>query len=140
MDVHYDEDGGEDAMDMPHWGSEDTKIRAYHYPFCCSGVVLSNLGGSDSAFVGNKSNSAKITSDLKNWITWFRGNTEENKQFISVCTTDEQGVANDILTELGFECTNLMNNTKYDNKLMTWILPLNGYAEQEAEEKSICVD
>lgn len=128
--VTYCEDDGGDAEDMPRWLMRGNTVRAYHYPHCCTGLILANLGGSSNEFGGNCSSYKKLKQDITDWIKWSlsKGNW---KQFISVSTTDEQERANEVLKELGFTKSRWITNRKYTGtRLATWIYDLNSYREQ----------
>lgn len=133
--VVFDERRGGDACDVSQWKSLNTNVKMYHYPFCCTGLVMANLGGRCNAFGG-----ANRVDDLKGiiqaWIAKFEGDGEfweHKKQFISVCTTDNQKLANATLEELGFTRSEPANNTKYGGKLYTWMLSINVDAVYDAE-------
>lgn len=122
--VKYDEYVGSDAEDMPHFCMENNKVIAYHYPFCCTGVVLTSLGGSKSAFDDRHRFADELPKDLLRWIEYFGRNN--SKQFISVCTTREQEDANRVLRVLGFTKSRWLTNTKYKNSdLCTWTFSLH---------------
>tara|TARA_R110000744_G_C19319844_1_gene557526 strand:+ start:390 stop:821 length:432 start_codon:yes stop_codon:yes gene_type:complete len=126
--VEYNTRGGADAEDMPKWSSNKTNIRAYHFPFCCTGIVLTKLGGSSTAFGGNKQLSeGELTKEVEAWVDYFTigDGRIHKKQFISVCTTNAQTQANKVLRELGFTKSRWMANHKYaGTKLATWTLPI----------------
>ena len=127
-EVSYDDEGGNDAEDMPHWGSENSRIIAYHYPFCCTGLVLAKLGGSGNAYGSDRRfDCEELKDQLTAWIELFKDGRKRScgKQFISVCTTCEQEVANEVLLELGFVKSKPVNNSKYGGKLLTWMLELH---------------
>lgn len=115
------------ASKIPHMRMSGNIVRAYHYPFCCTGVVLAGLGGSESQYecdehpVDFKLETSEVFDCISKWIKYYKENT--SKQFISACTTSEQEDANEALTELGFIQGAWMENTKYaDTQLCTWTL------------------
>jgi hypothetical protein len=121
-----------EADDHAHWQAAYSPIKAYHYPFCCTGVVLANLGGSEDSF-GAIGNIQKIKEQLKAWIDAIEDGCINgyDKEFITAITTKEQEIANYALEQLGFEQSNRIKNTVNDYDLYHWVLPLSGFVEGE---------
>jgi hypothetical protein len=126
-EVHFSMREGGGATDIGQWIMEGVKVCAYHYPYCCTGLVLAQLGGSANEYRSNTASLAKLKKEVEAWIKYFTiGEGSRNrKQFISVCTTNEQTQANKVLRELGFTKSRWMANHKYEGtKLATWTLPI----------------
>jgi hypothetical protein len=131
--ITYCTRGGSDAEDMPHWSSVEGRVKAYHYPFCCTGAVLTGLGGSSTAYGGADTLEAEeLRGELTAWVVAFKVGYLSNsrKQFISACTTCRQGVANRVLEELGFIPSAPVKNSKYGGVLYTWMLELHPEEEE----------
>lgn len=121
------------ASHMPYRKVVGNKIRAYHFPFCCTGIILAQLGGSDNEYNGNRASREELTKQIQFWIDYFTvdGGYDEQKQFISVCTADEQKRANEVLESLGFTNGAWVENYKYeDTELTTWTLPIGHLNKQ----------
>lgn len=130
-DITLRELEGSEANDMSYYRAENSDVRASHYPNCCTGAVLSCLGGSDDAYYKTEDVHG-LKEQLVAWIDAIKGGKlRQSKEFISACTTSEQEYANAILKELGFECSKLMTNNVNDYPLYTWVLALSGYEEEE---------
>lgn len=138
MRVKFYETSGDDADDIGYFydKDEDTKIRAYHYPFCCTGLVLAKLGGSENAFTTHDASQSKVKAVIEEWIeVWTTGeHADQKKQFISVCTTDEQDEANKALEELGFKRGEWIENGKYGGAITTWMLAIGHLNKYEGED------
>ena len=118
---------GHHADDMPYYRAANTSIKAYHYPYCCTGAILADLGGSIDSY-GLNCERTDVKAQIKAWIVAIQGGRlNQNKEFISVSTTEEQEGVNCALKELGFIPTKSMTNTINDYPLILWTLALSGY-------------
>lgn len=100
-------------------------INNVEFPLCCVGRVITGLGGCGYGHRDAARQSfthAALTSQINGVIKFQKA---EGYAFVAATTNTEQALANQVLTELGFQCTPWMKkkkNQKDDVKL--WWLPL----------------
>ena len=122
---------GETAGNISYYYSVNSRVKASHYPNCCTGAILFGLGGSGDAY-DSSANIDELKEQVEAWIEAIDNRElKQSKQFISACTTSQQKRANKVLEELGFVKSGLMTNKINDYPLYTWVLALSGYEEEE---------
>jgi hypothetical protein len=121
---------GHHADDMPYYRASNSSIKAYHYPYCCTGAILADLGGSNDSY-GATPERRNVKAQIEAWVVAIENDClSQSKEFISVSTTEEQGAVNCALKELGFIPTKSMTNDINDYPLILWTLALSGYEEE----------
>tara|TARA_R110000823_G_C15952958_1_gene502515 strand:+ start:2990 stop:3430 length:441 start_codon:yes stop_codon:yes gene_type:complete len=105
------------------------RVKAYHYPQCCTGAILSDFGGSYDSY-GRTKDVVGVKAEIQAWIEAIQeGILGQTKSFISACTTEQQQLANAALLELGFVPSKSIINEVNDFGLITWTFAIDGWEE-----------
>lgn len=122
---------GSNASDISRYEADNTIIKLFKYPYCCTGVVLANFGESDDSYGGSLVASKQSLIDgISGWINELQSEdcrvAEDNHvQFISVCVTEQQVTAIEALKHIGFTLDSTHKNNKYHNDLLMFSISIN---------------
>lgn len=117
---HHGDTTGKYANGFGYYRATNSEVRAYHYPFCCTGAILANLGGSQDSY-DEEEPIEGLEEQLEAWIEAIgAGHMRQDKSFISVSTTDEQEEANEALEAVGFVRSPAIENVVNQYDLILW--------------------
>ena len=90
------------------------------FPGCCNAYIISNFGGTSTAFIRRPLTQKQIEKDLNYYIEFYGG------KLLTATTNNKQITANRALKACGFKRTPYMDKLHHpETKLALWHKPID---------------